>query len=164
MIRGAGSWPSLVLVAAVLAGCVGRPGLDPGSRTQGVELDLWLRGEENLAIYYEVAQEGTIGFGGGADGRQRRISWTGPLTDDEIERLRELLQRDGWYTGDVVATGEPRKREVRIHLCWPGGGKRYKLRGESPDIAPVLDLLEEASRRRLEGTLRELPQPSKPGE
>jgi hypothetical protein len=148
------AWAAL---AAVTAGC----GTDPASTTRGLSLEVWLRGEQNLAILYRVETDGTIGFGGGVDGRSRRVTWSGPLTDEEIDRLWALLRANGWFSGNVKAasTGEPRQREYRIRLRWPEGNRRYKIRGANPRVAPVEALLNEASRRRLGTELERLPRP-----
>jgi hypothetical protein len=146
----------------VLAGCSVLPVADPGSATRGLSLEVWLWGEQNLAIFYRVITDGTIGFGGGADARSQRVTWSGPMTAEEIDRLWALLREHGWFSGDVKAasTGEPEQRWYRIRLRWPGGSKRYKIRGENPQVAPVEALLAQASRRRLEGDLERLPKPS----
>ena len=163
-MSGRGGWMWLVgtALAAMIAGCAALSGVDPGSATRGLTLELWLRGQENLMVLYRVEQEGTIGFGGGADARNQRITWTGPLTAEEIDRLWVLLDEHGWFTGDVktASTGEPRHRRYRIRMRWPGGSKRYKTRGENPAVTPVETLLEQASRRRLGGFLQTLPSPS----
>ncbi|MHC4209819.1 MAG: hypothetical protein ACYTE6_06830 [Planctomycetota bacterium] len=159
--RGAWVWPVGTVLAAVMAGCSVLSGADPASATRGLSLELWLRGEENLAVLYRVEPAGTIGFGGGADARNQRITWTGPLTAEEIDRLWALLQEHGWFSGDLKAasTGEPRQRQYRIRMRWPGGSKRYKFRGENPQVTPVETLLGQASRRRLGGFLETFPRP-----
>jgi hypothetical protein len=148
-------------LAAVMAGCAALSGADPGSATRGLSLEVWLRGEENLTVLYRVEPAGTIGFGGGPDARFQRITWTGPLTAEEIDRLWALLQEHGWFSGEVKAasTGEPRERQYRIRLRWPGGSKRYRIRGENPQVTPVEALLDQASRRRLGGFLETFPRP-----
>ena len=90
------------------------------------------------------------------------MSWSGPLTADEIERLNTLLQQHGWFAGNLTGTGEPRRRQLRIGLWWPGGSQRFRLRGETPDVAPVMELLEAAARRRFEGILQTLPKATAP--
>ena len=64
--RGAWMWPVGTVLAALMAGCSVLSGADPGSATRGLSLEVWLRGEENLAVLYRVEPAGTIGFGGGA--------------------------------------------------------------------------------------------------
>jgi hypothetical protein len=151
--------PLIVALAVLLAGCSAP---DPGSVTRGLSLEVWDRGLENRAVLYRVETDGTISFGGGRDAINQRISWTGPLTADEVDQLWVLLEDHGWLSGEVRAasTGEPRRRQCRIQLRWPGGRKRFRFRGENPDVEPVEALLAEASRRRLQGDLETLPRPS----
>ena len=159
--RGPRLNPVIAALAALLAGCSAS---DPGSATRGLSLEVWDRGAENLAVLYRVQTDGTLSFGGGRDAINQRTSWTGPLTAEEIDQLWVLLADYGWLSGDVKAasTGEPRKRICRIRMSWPGGAKRYKIRGENPDVEPVETLLAEVSRRRLERDLETLPRPSRP--
>ncbi|MHC4613644.1 MAG: hypothetical protein ACYTAU_08730 [Planctomycetota bacterium] len=151
--------PVVAALAVVLAGC---SAADPGSATRGLSLEVWDRGLENRAVLYRVETDGTISFGGGRDAIQQSVSWTGPLTAEEIDQLWVLLEDHGWFSGEVRAasTGEPRRRQCWIRLRWPGGKKRIRFRGENPDVDPVEALLAEASRRRLQGDLKTLPQPS----
>jgi hypothetical protein len=126
-------------------------------------MEVWLRGQENFMVLYRVDTDGTIAFGGGADARNRNVTWTGTLTGDEIDRLWALLEQHGWLSGDVKAasTGKPKDIEARIKVWWPGGSKHYRLRGENPQVTPVAEVLGEASRRRLGGDLQTLPRPSR---
>jgi hypothetical protein len=151
--------PVIAALAALLAGCSAP---DPGSATRGLSLEVWDRGVENRAVLYRVETDGTISFGGGQDAIRQNISWTGPLTAGEIDQLWVVLEDHGWFSGDVRAasTGEPRRRQCWIRLRWPGGRKRFRFRGENPDVDPVEALLAEASRRRLGGDLETLPRSS----
>jgi hypothetical protein len=152
--------PVIAALAAVLSGC---QGTDPGTVTRGLSLELWDRGLENRAVLYQVETDGRISFGGGRDAIHKRVSWTGQLTDDEIDQLWVLLEDHGWFSGEMKAasTGEPRRRQCWIRMRWPGGSKRYRFRGQNPEVDPVEALLAEASRRRLHGDLETLPRPSR---
>jgi hypothetical protein len=154
--------PVIAALAVLLAGCSGP---DAGSATRGLSLEVWDRGLENRAVLYRVEIDGTLSFGGGMDAIHQRTSWTGSLTAEEIDRLWVVLEDHGWFSGDVRAasTGEPRRRQCRIRLWWPGGRRQYRIRGENPDVEPVEALLAEASRRRLGPDLEALPPPSGAG-
>ena len=145
------------LGAAIIAGCA-----LPDSATGGLTLELNVKGEGQLAVLYRVNRDGTLGFGGGADARNCRISWTGPMTADEIKALRSLLDRHGWFSHGPASTGEPPQREYRIKLTWEGGRRRYTVKGASPDVTPIDQLLERIARRRLDPFLDSLPRPSHP--
>jgi hypothetical protein len=155
-----------LLLAAVLAwsgGCSSPPGADPDSVTRGLSLEMYAWGEGNFAVFYRVGTNGTLGFGGGVDARVRNVSWTGPLTTDEIDRLWVLLQEHGWFSGAVndATEGDPKERQYRIKVRWPEGGKRYRIKGPNPEVAPVEMLLDTAARRRIDRFLETLPEPSR---
>ena len=89
----------IAALAALLAGCSAS---DPGSATRGLSLEMWMQGGENRAAFYRLETDGTLGFGGGADALSHNITWTGPLTAGEIERLWVLLDEHGWLTGGLA--------------------------------------------------------------
>ncbi len=151
-----------IATAAALTGCAA--GGSPDSPTGGIALEMIVRGEANLAALYRVDRDGSISFGGGVDARNDRVTWTGSMTAAEIDELRRLLEEYGWFERVPVSTGEPPQRRYRIWLRWPGGRKRYKVRGSSPDITPIHDHLERVARRRLGGdpVIQALPRPSAP--
>jgi hypothetical protein len=157
---------ALLLLPAVavscLGGCRSLIGADPNTVTRGLSLEMYAWGAGNYAVFYVVGTDGTIGFGGGLDARVQNVSWTGTLTADEIDRLWVLLEEHGWFSGDVKAatTGDPKERQYRIQVQWPGGQRKYRIKGENPDVAPVAELLDAAARRRMDSFMETLPKPS----
>jgi hypothetical protein len=151
-------------VSTALIGCSQSLRLD-GSATGGVALEMFVRGEANLAALYRVEPAGTISFGGGADALNRQVTWTGPMTAAEIDELRSLLDRHGWFAKAPGSTGEPPQRSYRIRLTTPEGRRRhFWVRGASEDVTPIHDLLERLARRRLDAdhVIESLPRPSQP--
>lgn len=125
-------------------------------------LELWILGEDNLAVIYRVNGDRVLGWGGGRDAVSRRVSWTGVLDPQRYDRLRVLLEQEGWLAGGVESSGAPRKRITRVSLRWDGRSRRYSLRGECPAVEPLAALLDEACRKRLEPELESLPQAGEP--
>ena len=160
------AWAATWLLAAVAAGCTtGRAPLDerPSVRfAEGFYLEVWILGEDNLAVLYRVNGARELGFGGGVDAFNRNLSWEGELTPGEYERLQELLGEHGWFDGTATSTGEPRKRVTRVRIRRNGRGWRDTLRGVCEDVEPVRQLLDQASRRRLQGDLDRLPEAGAP--
>lgn len=156
----------LVLIAVVLTGCRSTTisAGDPASRTGGIAVELYTRGENLEAVYYRVYPEGRIAYAGGQSAYERETQWEGPLTDEEITRLRERLDGDGWWTGRVTTTGEPAQREWEIQIARPGGGQRYRLTGDGREVLRLRSLLDEIARKRLDPFLETLPKPSRPGD
>ncbi len=166
MTRVRGWWRVVVVAAfgftlAVNTGCAGkgpRPQQTEVRIAEGFWLELWILGEENYATLYRVNGARALGFGGGAVAFNRKLSWAGRLQDEEYDRLQELLGEHGWFDGTIASTDEPRRRVARIRLRWPGGSRRLKVTGASPDVEPVRQLLDHAARRRFEPELEILPQ------
>ena len=160
-------WPviamaGLGLTVAVNAGCAGagpKPRRPDVRIADGFWLELWILGEDNYAVLYRVNGAKALGFGGGAIAFNRELSWEGTLEQVEYDRLQELLRQHGWFDGTIDSTGEARQRVSRIRLRWPGGSRRVKVTGDSPDVEPVLQLLDRAARRRFDDDLEILPQP-----
>jgi len=160
-------WPVIVLAVlgftvSVNVGCAGK-----GPKTEqqpevriadGFWLELWILGEENYAVLYRVNGASALGFGGGAVAFNRELSWEGTLEQQEYDRLQELLEQHGWFDGTIDTTGDARQPVSRISLRWPGGSRRLKLRGVSPGVEPVRQLLDRAARRRFKPQLESLPQ------
>ncbi len=142
-------------------GAAGGPGgteaVGGRSPTGGLKLELLVHGEANLAVLYRVSEDGMIGYGGGADARNRTITWTGQMTAGEIDELRALLHQHGWFGGAPRSTGEPKERVSRIKLSHAGRSHSYKVRGRSPDVTPIEQLLDRVARRRFERFLESLP-------
>ncbi len=149
------------VVCAIVAGCVGKsPGLERPEVVvaEGFYLELWILGQERYATLYRVNGARRLGFGGGPDAFNRRISWVGTLTDEQYAELQDLLDRHGWFAGTVSSPGEPAERITRVRLQWPGGSRRLKVIGDSADIEPVRELLDGAARQRLRRDLDRLPE------
>ncbi len=170
--RDATRWRHAVTLLAVaglllvLCGCSGWGGwggrggtgaVGGRSPTGGIKLELLVHGEANLAVLYRVSEDGMIGYGGGADARNRTITWTGQMTPGEIDELRALLQQHGWFDGAPRSTGEPQERVSRIKLSHAGRSNSYKVRGRIPDVTPIEQLLDRVARRRFERFLESLP-------
>ncbi|MCH8153460.1 MAG: hypothetical protein IH830_13935 [Planctomycetes bacterium] len=152
-----------LLAASMFPGCARSGAAESLWGTGGIALEMLVRGEGHLAALYRVQPDGTIGFGGGTDARNRRVTWTGQMTAQEIEQLRSLLQQHGWFHAVPSSTSSAAdaKRSYRIKLSWPQGRWRRHITGISPHITPLHDLLEQIARRRLEedDAIKALPQP-----
>jgi hypothetical protein len=150
----------LLVIALNLAGCASSHGPRANSPTSGLELTMFVRDSTSAEAFYRVWRDGTLGFGGGMDARLERTSWTGPMSAEEIRALHRLLEVHNWYSANPVSTHAPKDQLYRITVHAPQARKRFRVKGESPDVQPIRKLLEHASLRRLEGELQRLPEPS----
>lgn len=126
---------------------------------------MFVRDGTGAESYYEVERDGTLRFGGGMDARLERTSWSGSMSPEEIATLERLLRLHGWYERRPASTNVPQDQVYRVKLSAPqvkGLANRtsFRLKGESPDVQPVRELLERLALRRLAPQLQRLPQPS----
>lgn len=151
-----------VTLAATLGplGCSGGSRVDPQSPTGGLSLKMLVLTQDNAAAMYRVEPDGTIHFGGGFDARQEKTTWSGPMTAQEIQHLRDLIAQHGWYDTGPASTNRPPGRSYRIQLRWPQGRRTFRVIGRSLDVTPIEQLLAQAAGRRHEAFLETLPKPS----
>lgn len=147
-------------VMFLIAGCVSTP---VASRTGGMKLKLGIEESGNMAAYYTVGTDGTIGFGGGLDARFERIAWTGSMQDEEVAKLLLLIEQHQLYDRKPVGTGEPKNLRWRFELSGPGGWNRSRLTGECPILREMYEILKTSSRRRFDGIIDDLPKPGERG-
>lgn len=157
---------SFLLFASCLAaimtagGCAAnsRTGTGP-DRTQGLTLDMFVR-DGGAMWLYDVRDDGSISYAGGQDAAQRRFSWTGTMSDEEIAELRSLVNRFNWTTRQRSReTGDGTRRYTINVRQAGGGGGRFEVRGDREDVAAVNALLHRICLRRLDAELDALPQP-----
>jgi len=149
----------IALVGAWTAGCAATGGAKGKDITGGLTLEIYVEAGGGSFARYRVEPDGTLSFGGGQDARDRRFTWSGPMTDEEIAHLTALLDEHRWLEADPPSTGEPTERKIEVRLRKGGTRRSFTVIGESEAVAPVLALLETAARRRHEEFLRRLPQP-----
>jgi hypothetical protein len=155
----------LLCLAAVMAiGCESPSRTTGPDVMGGMTLEIFEAHTGGSYALYRVETDGTLRFAGGLDAQQGRFTWDGPLTAEEREQLLELLRRHGWFATEPPSTGEPPGTTYRVRIdrrSQPSIRRRWRIRGETPAVTEVADLLEQASRRRNEEFLRALPQPSR---
>ncbi len=151
-------WGASFCAAIVLGGCAVRSATD--SPTGGVSLRMAVVGEPNRTALYRVEADGSLSFGGGLDAIQHKTSWTGQMTEAEIDELLALLDRDGWFHGEPADGDEPSGRVYEVTVHGPQGRQRYKLRGESAAGGELNDLLDRIARRRFDSFLERFSRPA----
>lgn len=151
-----------IVASAVNVGCASTDAAEANSPTGGISLEMSITGKDNLAAIYRVEQDGSIHFGGGMDARINKTSWTGQLTEQDIEHLRASLDEHGWFTQDPASSSIDSDRKYRIDLRWPGGHRSFKVTGKGPKIAQIEDLLAKIANRRHDVFLESLPKATEP--
>jgi hypothetical protein len=125
----------------------------------GLELELFVRRDENAFSLYRVRPDGTLSFAGGYDAVNRDYTWSGQLTETEREQLLGLVRLHEWFDTPFVSSGRPPQWRYRINIRRPGGGRRFTVDGQHARIEPVRELLATAAARRNEQFMRSLPTP-----
>jgi hypothetical protein len=146
-------------MSELLFGCATTPGARGPDVTGGLTLEVYVEAGGGSFARYRVEKDGVLRFGGGQDAIDRRSTWSGPMTDEEIARLRALIDEHHWLEADPPSTGQPPERRIEVRLRKGGIRRSFTIIGESDDVAPVLELLETAALRRHEEFLRRLPRP-----
>lgn len=148
---------ALVAAAVILNGCAGAPRTD--TPTGGTDFIMYVRDGTGAEAHYEVGRDGSLAFGGGMAACIGKITWTGTLTAEELEQFRSLLQAQNWFDRKPASTGQPPTQMYRITINSPEVRRAFKVKGESPELEAIRELLARAALRRLEDDLRALPQP-----
>jgi hypothetical protein len=146
-----------VLVAAGAGGCASTPrGADV---TGGLVVQMHVESAGRAYELYRVETDGTLRFAGGYDARNEKYTWSGPLTGDEIARLRAIVAEHRWLEDDPASVAEPPDRLYRIRVRRGSDRASFMVTGDSPAVKPAYDLLRTAGERRLDEFMETLPEP-----
>ena len=149
---------SSIIVLVWACSSVGCGSSDASSLTGGLSFELLYRGPEQAVAYYTLDERGVLAFGGGMDAYMHRTRWKGELTPEDVEELELLIRKNQWFEAEPTSIGEP-PPTYELKLRGPQGAHDYRVRGRSPAIDPVLDLLDKIARRRFDKYLDRFPQP-----
>ena len=164
-MRGIAEQLALLLL---VAGCASNPsemggggrtggGRTGGGRTGGVELDFFVRTADGRLARYVVDRAGRLHFYGGSDALSGDPSWTGDMTDAEIDELRGLLEQHGWFAERPEPLEEAEMPLYRVRIVGPRFRRRLEVRGETTSLEEVSAFLHGVSGRRLQPVLDALP-------
>lgn len=130
--------------------------------TGGLTMEMYITRPGNSFARYKLDRDGTLHFGGGFDAQARRYTWSGPMTDEEILRLLEMIETYRWFEAEPSSGVEEKGRTFEIDLEGADRHRKYTVTGDSPAVVAVYDLLRDAAMRRHEGILRSLPEADAP--
>lgn len=131
-----------------------------GSRTSGTSLDFMVHGPAGEQVRYVLDEDGNLSFSGGRDVTLDKVSWKGELSDEEIQKLLEVIERVGWYQGEPASLAETDEYVYTIELESPQRSASWTVTGDSPEVRPVYVVLDQVSRKRFDSYLDRLPKPS----
>lgn len=152
---------ALVAVASLaLSGC--GSGVRAGKRTSptgGVALRMLITDGQMSHALYVVEPDGTIGFGDGWAALDDRTTWTGAMTEQELQSLAELLRRHGWFDGKPAADDPTDAGRHKVRFAFPDGGWRLDAPYGGRNITPIRQFLQSVSMRRNQSVFDQLPEP-----
>jgi len=149
-----------IAIALTVAGGCAAPAPPAVDATGGVTLHLRMFDTEGgAAALYDVARDGTLGFGGGIDARIDAIAWTGAMSAEEIADLRAALEAQQWFDPPPKGDGNPETLSYQVDLRGPSGRARFRATGRCPPVEAVLAVLDRIARKRFDPYLQTLPQP-----
>lgn len=123
-------------------------------------MTMYIRDATDAESYFEIDRSGTLGFGGGIKARLFHTTWSGPMTAEEIQQLRAMFEAHDWFREDPQSTDQPPEQVYRVTIDAPERRGQFKVKGENQALAAIHQKLAKAALRRLEPTLRTLPEPS----
>ena len=143
----------------LLSACASTRGVgDPNTPTGGVAVEVESRDSESLKIsLYRVWPDGTIDWGGGRDAMNSVTTWEGLMGQSEIASMRQLLEQDGWYDGRPKGSGTPKTATATVVVKSAAGSRTTTIRGSSPELERLLEVLRQATKGRHDGYMRKLP-------
>ena len=153
-------WIALAVIALAPVSCSSLQSKPEPTATGGLEFTLFVRDSTGSESFYQVTPDGSLGWAGGLYARLYSPKWSGALTADEIKTLQTLLAERQYFLSKPPSSGEPEKHIYRVYVNAPEHRTRFTVKGMSPEIEPIRELLANASLRRLEDDLDRLPQPS----
>jgi len=148
------------LLAALPAGCATTTAADGEDVTGGLKVEMYVAREGESYARYRVETDGVLRFAGGREAQDRKFTWSGPMTGQEIADLRALIAEHGWFDSDPPSTGQPPRLTYQVRLRQAGRRRSFTVSGDSPALTAVRNLLATAARRRNEEFLRRLPAPA----
>lgn len=156
----------LVLLVTVVAGSGGLGGCTAtaADRTGGLELRYERREEPVGLAIWTLETDGILRFAGGRDAILGRESWRGPVSEEDLARLRAVAE--GLLRVSATEPAEPAEAastvRTRLDLRTPEGRRRLRRAGDPSDLEPLLRILQELSAARLDPVLQRLPRPTEP--
>ncbi len=91
------------------------------------------------------------------DARGGTTSWADQMTEEQIEKLNELVARHAWFERAPTSTGDPPTLVRNLTLGGPQGRRRFEVVGESEEVAELQMLMESIVQGRYETYLQRLP-------
>lgn len=151
----------LASAACITSGCATAHRTEP-DRTGGIAIDFFIEKADYAAAYYHVQTDGTIGYGGARDARNRKTTWTGDMADKQIDRLQAILKEHDLLADSPQCAHEADAPRYNITIRSNAGRNRIRVQGECPPLEQLHNHLREIAKARFEHIIDTLPRPERP--
>ena len=146
---------------AAIPGCANAPPVPTRQLVAGpcgVAIEFWW--VEAVALRYEFFQvnDGTLGYGGGADGLSRTPTWWVDLSPAQCAELSQQCRALGWFTAPPEAVDGGTRVELIVQDGEGHGG--WKVASSQPLMLRLKAWLDAVVRTRFDGAIRKLPEGS----
>lgn len=123
-------------------------------------MTMYVRDATGAEMYYEIDRHGKLSYGGGVKARLFQTTWSDSMTSSEIAQVRSVLESQNWFRPEPESTNQPPEHVYRVTIDARERRKHFKVKGEHQALKPLHQILAKVALRRLEPTLRSLPEPS----
>jgi len=149
----------ILLSVALLTGCAAMTSLPKPENPDEFALRVKAFRPNNAIALYIIEPDGALRFAGGRQALTDQTTWTGELTDEQARQLRSHLQQRNWFQTPPKSTKKDESYRTIIALRRINAQRKFTVYGENQAVQPILDVLEQAARRRHEPYLQRLPKP-----
>lgn len=154
-----------LLACICLQGGCNQPARPPESpraveKKYDLSITLDLRDAGGAEEYYVVERDGVLGFGGGMNARFQRIVTTIQLEPEDMQQLRDVIERERLLSQPLESTHQPKDARYRIDVHMDRQSVNKSIKGTNPRIEELRSVLKEFANRRLGEDLDRQPRPS----
>jgi hypothetical protein len=125
-----------------------------------LEITLDLRDATGAQEYYTVDRDGLLGFGGGMNARFERATYTAQLSEDDMRRLREIIEAERLLDGSLASSNQPKSVYYRIKIKFGDDDLSKNIKGTNERIEGFRIVLRDLANRRLAAELERQPKAS----
>ncbi|MCH2134496.1 MAG: hypothetical protein MK116_12180 [Phycisphaerales bacterium] len=132
----------------------------PDSPTEGLSIDLLLEGTAQKVVRYQLNGKGQLWFSGGRSVSEGEPSWEGRVNSEKGRAVADAVAKGKWFVDPP--TGDGSESQTWTVKAWDSGGRHasFMVYGRAESVDEIYAILNEVSKARFDGFLRELPKPS----
>lgn len=122
----------------------------------GVALEFWWVEAAGLRYEFFQVNDGTLGYGGGADGLSRTPTWWVDLSPQQCADLAAQCNALSWFASPPEAVDSGTRVELTVQDGSNCGG--WKVATNQPEVVRLKSWLDAVARTRFDGAIQKLPE------